>query len=108
MKYNKTATVQRLEAEEDNPNIKSWQDNSIIRIMFLPSTNRTGQEMKQIASAEGIIGKAYMVYCDFQADVKVTDRMVIDEMCYDVRGVNKFEGSQKVDHLEILIEERKT
>ena len=102
MKYNKTATIQRLETEEDNPNIKSWQDNGIIRVMFLP----LGKEMKQIAIEEGIIGKAYSVYCDLQADIKTTDRIIIDEVCYDVRGVNKYEGSQKVDHLEILVEER--
>jgi len=102
MKHNKTATITRLEAEEDNPNIKSWQECLIVRVMFLP----LGKEMKQIAIEEGIIGKAYMVYCNRQADIRVTDRIEIDEVSYDVRGVNKYEGSQKVDHTEILVEER--
>jgi len=103
MKYNKTITVQRLEAEVANPNIKSWQDDSVVEVMFLP----LDKEMKQIALAEGIIGKAFMIYCDLSADIEATDRIIIDEVCYDVRGVNKFEGSNSVDHLEVLIEKRK-
>ncbi|GAH65424.1 unnamed protein product, partial [marine sediment metagenome] len=31
----------------------------------------------------------------------------IDLVEYDVRGIKKYEGSQAVNHLEVLIEERK-
>ena len=103
MKYNKSATVKRLTAEVANPNIKSWSEVAVFMVFLLPLSN----EMSQIAKAEGIIGKAYNVYADLEVDIQVTDRLVIDSKVYDVRGVNKFEGSSTVDHLEILIEKRK-
>lgn len=104
MKTNKTATIKRMEAEVANPNIKSWVEKGTIEVMFLPLSD----ERIQIAKAEGIIGKAYTLFADVAADVQETDRVVIDTLEYDVRGIKKYEGSTAVDHLEVLIEERKT
>ena len=103
MKQNKTATIKRLEAEVANPNIKSWVEQGTIRVMFLPLS----AERSQIATAEGIIGKAYTLFAELSADIEETDRVVIDTLEYDVKGIKKYEGSHAVDHLEILIEERK-
>lgn len=104
MKTNKTATIKRLEAEIANPNIKSWNEVGSISVMFLP----LNAEMGQIAQAEGIVGKAYSIYAEVDADIRETDRLVIDTIEYDVKGVKKYEGSEAVDHIEVLIEERKT
>jgi len=103
MKTNKEATIKRLEAEVANPNIKSWAEVGTIDVMFLPLSD----ERSQIARAEGIIGKAYTIFTGLSADIKETDRVVIDTLEYDVKGIKKYEGSQAVDHLEVLIEERK-
>lgn len=104
MKTNKTATIKRLEAEVANPNIKSWAEVGTIKVMFLPLS----AERSQIAAAEGIIGKAYILFAELSADIQETDRVIIDTIEYDVKGIKKYEGSKAVDHLEILIEERKT
>ena len=100
---NKIATIKRLEPEAANPNIKEWVEKGTEQVMFLPlSAQRT-----QLARAEGIIGKAYTLFARLLADIQETDRAVIDTLEYDVRGIKKYEGSQSVDHLEILIEQRK-
>jgi len=103
MKTNKSAIIKRLEAEIANPNIKSWQEVGTISVMFLPLS----AERSQIAAAEGIIGKAYTIFAELAADIQETDRVVIDTLEYDVKGIKKYEGSQAVDHIEVLIEERK-
>ena len=103
MKTNKEATIKRLEAEIANPNIKSWNEIGTARVMFLPLSS----EKSQIAVAEGIMGKAYTLFMDVSADIQETDRVVIDTIEYDVRGIKKYDGSQLVDHLEVLIEKRK-
>lgn len=103
MKTNKIITIKRLEAEIANPNIKSWQEVGTISVMFLPLS----AEMSQIARAEGIMGKAYNLYAGVGADIQETDRVVIDSIEYDVRGIRKYEGSHAVDHMAVLIEERK-
>lgn len=103
MKTNKSATIKRLEAEVANPNIKSWVEKETIQVMFLPLS----AERSQIARAEGIMGKAYILFAELAADIQETDRVVIDTLEYDVKGIKKYEGSKAVDHLEILIEERK-
>jgi len=103
MKTNKSITIKRLTAEVANPNIKYWKEVGTISIMFLP----LGAEMSQIAAGEGIVGKAYNLYATVGADIQETDRVEIDTLEYDVRGIKKYEGSHNVDHLEILIEERK-
>ena len=103
MKTNKEATIKRLEAEVANPNIKSWNEVGIIQVMFLPLSD----DRIQMAKAEGIIGKAYTIFADSGVDIQETDRVVIDSLEYDVRGIKKYEGSLSVDHLEVLIEERK-
>jgi len=102
MKTNKQATIKRLTATA-NPNIKEWQEVGTISVMFLPLS----AERRQIARAEGIIGKAYTLFAELSADIQETDRVVIDEVEYDVKGIKRYEGSQAVDHQEILIEERK-
>ena len=102
MKTNKTATIKRLTAEV-NPNIKSWAEVGTIQVMFLPLS----AERSQIAVAEGIIGKAYTLFAGLTADIQETDRVVIDLLEYDVKGIKKYEGSKAVDHIEVLIEERK-
>ena len=104
MKKNKIATIERLTAEVGNPKIKSWQEVGTISVMFLPLS----AEMSQIAKAEGIIGKAYNLYTEVEADIQETDRVVIDLIEYEVRGIKKYEGSYATDHAEILIEKRKT
>ncbi len=103
MKTNKSATVKRLTTGA-NPNIKSWQEGATIQVMFLPLS----AERSQIAVAQGIIGKAYILFTELTANIEETDRVIIDLLEYDVRGIKKYEGSQAVDHLEVLIEERKT
>lgn len=102
MKTNKFATVKRLTVTA-NPNIKDWQEVETISVMFIPLS----QEMGQIASAQGIMGKAYNVYADATADIQETDRLVIDLLEYDVKGIKKYEGTHGVNHLEVLIEKRK-
>lgn len=102
MKTNKTTTIKRLTATA-NPNVKEWSEVGTISVMFLPLS----AEKSQIAKAEGIIGKAYTLFADSAADIEETDRVVIDTLEYDVRGIKKYEGSQAVDHIEVLIEERK-
>jgi len=104
MKTNNTANITRLQAEVANPNIKSWTSLGSFGVMFLPLND----EMKQIAAAQGVIGKAYRLFAGVSEDIQETDRVTIDSTEYDVRGIKKYEGSQVVDHLEILIEERKT
>ena len=103
MKTNKIAIIKQLKAEIGNPNIESWVEKGTEKIMFLPLSS----EKNQIAKAEGIIGKAYNVFAEVKADIKETDRLVIDGLEYDVRGIKKYEGSQLVDHKKILVEERK-
>ena len=103
MKTNKTATIKRLTTEPTNVNIKSWAEVGTISVMFLPLSD----EKKQLAKAEGIIGKAYTLFAEVSADIQETDRAVIDTLEYDVKGIKKYEGSKAVDHLEILVEERK-
>lgn len=105
MKTNKTAIIKRLTAEASpHENIKSWvEQEETIRVMFLPLS----AERSQIAVAEGIIGKAYTLFAGLTANIQETDRVVIDEIEYSVKGIKKYEGSHNVDHLEILIEERK-
>ena len=103
MKTNKTATIKRLEAEVANPNIKSWVEQGTIRVMFLPLSD----ERRQLAKAQGIVGKAYTLFAEVAADIEETDRVIIDLLEYDVKGIKKYEGSKAVDHLEVLIEERK-
>jgi len=71
--------------------------------MFLPLSD----ERSQIAKAEGIIGKAYTIFAELLADIQETDRVVIDLLEYDVKGIKKYEGSHNVDHIKVLIEERK-
>jgi len=104
MKTNKTITIQRLEAEVANPNITSWQEVGTISGMFLPLS----AEMNQLAQAQGIMGKAYNLYTAVGADIQETDRAIIDGEIYEVKGIKKYEGSKGVDHLEVLIEQRKT
>jgi len=103
MKTNKTIAITRLTADAVNPNIKTWQDVGTATVMFLPLNN----EQKQIAKAEGIMGKAYNLYAELGADIQATDRVTIDSEKYDVRGIKKYEGTQTVDHLEIIIEKIK-
>jgi len=103
MKTNKDAIIKRLEAEIANLNIKSWVEKETIRVMFLPLSD----ERRQIALTEGIIGKAYILFAELAANIQETDRVIIDALEYDVKGIKKYEGSHAVDHLEILIEERK-
>jgi len=100
---NKEATIKRLAAEVANPNIKSWLEVGTIQVMFLPLSD----EKRQIAKAEGIVGKAYRLFAEVSADIQESDRVVIDTLEYDVKGIKKYEGSHNVDHIEILIEERK-
>jgi hypothetical protein len=104
MRINKTATIQRLTAEVANPNIESWQEVGTISGMLLPLS----AEMNQLAQAQGIMGKAHNLYTEVGADIGETDRVVIDGIEYEVRGIKKYEGSRGVDHLEVLIEQRKT
>jgi len=103
MKTNITATIKRLTAGV-NPNIKSWAETGTVSVFFQPMSD----EKRQLAKAEGIIGKAHILFAEVTADVQETDRVVIDTLEYDVKGIKKYEGSHAVDHLEILIEERKT
>ena len=103
MKTNNTANITRLQAEVANPNIESWTSLGTISVMFLPLSDQA----KQVAVAQGIIGKAYKLFADVSEDIQATDRVTIDSVEYDVRGIKKYEGSQTgIDHLEILIEER--
>ena len=105
MKTNNVATITRLQAEVANPNIDSWTSLGTIDVMFLPLSD----QMKQIAAAQGIVGKAYQLFAEESSDIEATDRVTIDSIEYDVRGIKKYEGSQTgIDHLEILIEERQT
>jgi len=105
MKTNNTATITRLQAEVANPNIESWTSLGTINVMFLPLSD----QMRQIAVAQGIVGKAHKLFTGVSEDIQATDRVTIDSIEYDVRGIKKYEGSQTgIDHLEILIEERQT
>ena len=103
MKTNNTATITRLQVEVANPNIESWTSLGTINVMFLPLSD----QMRQIAVAQGITGKAYKLFAEASEDIQATDRVTIDSTEYDVRGIKKYEGSKTgIDHLEILIEER--
>jgi len=102
MKQNKSVIIKRLTATT-NVNVKDWQEIETIEGMFLPLSD----ERQQIAQAEGIIGQAYNLYVAVGTDIQATDRLEIDSKTYDVRGVQKFEGSQSVDHIKLLLEEAK-
>lgn len=104
MKTNKMAIIERLTVDPTNINIKYWQEVGTVQVMLLPLS----AERSQIARAEGIIGKAYQIYAGLGADIQETDRLVVDTTEYEVRGIKKYEGSHNVDHIEVLIEERKT
>lgn len=104
MKQNKTATIKRLEPETVGLDIKVWNEVGTVNVMFMPLS----AERSQIAAAEGIIGKAYTLFAELAVDIQETDRVVIDTLEYDVKGIKKYEGSHEVDHIEVLIEERKT
>lgn len=103
MRTNKTAKIKRLEAEAENPNIQSWVEKGTEQVFFIPLSD----ERRQLARAEGIIGKAYEMWMRVGADILETDRVEINEIEYDVKGIKKYEGSYSSDHLEVLIEERK-
>ena len=103
MKTNKVITIKRLTTDPLNANIKNWQEVGTASVLFLPLSN----EMRQIAREQGIMGKAYNIYADVDTDIEETDRIVIDTLEYSVKGIKKYEGSQSVDHLEVLLEERK-
>lgn len=103
MRHNETATIKRLTTDPTNANIKYWSEVGDIKVMFLPLS----AERSQIAKAEGIIGKVYTIFAGLSVDIQETDRVIINGLGYDVKGIKKYKGSQNVDHQEILIVERK-
>lgn len=104
MKTNKNAIIKRLTTDPTNINIKSWSEVGTISVMFLPLS----AERRQIATAEGIIGKAYTLFARLESDIQETDKIIVDDEAYEVRGIKNYSGSHAVDHLEVLIEKCKT
>ena len=107
MTKNKTATIKRLTTEESNPNIESWQEVGDARVMFMPMGSSAGDDMRQLAASQGIMGKAYVAYAEKSADIEETDKLIIDSTTYEVRGLKKYEGTHQVDHLQVLLEKKK-
>lgn len=106
MRTNKTATITRLEEIAPGSSIKDWKAAGEIIGFFLPLSD----EKRQIAAELGIIGKAFVFYTT-GTDIFETDRLVIDTGngtdSFDVKGIKKYDVDSTLDHLEILLEERK-
>ncbi len=98
MKTNKTITIKRLQKKSENSNIKEWQEVGTESVFVIPLSD----EMTAIANEQGIFGQSYQVFARLGADIKETDKLIIDGEEYDVKGIKKYEGSNNLDHLEIL------
>lgn len=103
MRTNKTAIVTRLKEKTAGSSVKDWKAAGEVTGMFLPLND----ERKQLATEQGIIGKAFVFYTEKSADIQETDRLTIDTIIYEVKGIKKYDVGSTLDHLEILLEERK-
>ena len=98
MKTNKTIIIKRLQKKSDSSNIKEWQEVGTENVFVIPLSD----EMTAIANEQGIFGQSFQVFARVGADIKETDKLIIDGDEYDVKGIKKYEGSNNLDHLEIL------
>lgn len=102
MKTNKTVTIQRLTVDKINKNIKKWQEVGTENVFIMPLSD----EMVAIAGEQGIFGQSYQIFAKPDSDIKQTDRLIIDGETFEVKGIKKYEGSNGVDHCEILVEKK--
>lgn len=103
MRNNATATIERLELKEAGSIVKVWKEKGNVSGILMPLSG----EMEKIAVEQGVIGKAFSFYTKEDADIQETDRATINEVVYEVKGVKKYDVGSVLDHLTILLEERK-
>lgn len=102
MKSNKNITIKRLTVDETNPNIKKWQEVGTEDVFIMPLSD----EMVAVAHEQGIFGQSYQIFAKPDSAIKQTDRLIIDDETFEVKGIKKYEGSYNANHCEILVEKK--